>query len=75
MGEVGLLLSATPLMVVVAGVGVVLPLQVADLRTSSMASSTSFFDILRGREELRVANSCGPGTGGGIKEDPGEGKG
>lgn len=40
-----------------------------DLCTSSM----SFFDILRGSE--RRANSCGPGTGGGKKDEPGEGKG
>lgn len=55
-------------------VGVVVPLQV-DLCLSATASSTSLFDIFRGSEERRTANSCGPGTGGGMKEDPGEGKG
>lgn len=76
LGEVGLLLSATPLVVVGVGVGtVVLPLQVEELGTSGTVSSASFLDILRGGDARRIANSWGPGTGGGMKEDPGEGKG
>lgn len=42
---------------------------------SGTGSSRSLLDIFRGSEECRTANSCGPGTGGGIKGDPGEGKG
>lgn len=61
------LLCATPLVVV--------PLQTVDLATSATASSMSFFDIFRASEERRRANSCGPGTGGGMKAEPGEGNG
>jgi hypothetical protein len=78
-GEVALPVARSPTSPLTWKIGGALPLHdalaVLALITSAPWSSPSFFDILRPAEGGRFANSCCPGTGGGRKEDPGEGKG
>lgn len=77
-GEVALPVARSPTSTsaLTLDVGVPLPLQDAlALLMSTPWSSPSFFDIFRPADGGRIANSCGPGTGGGRKEEPGDGKG